>query len=72
VTFILPYFLLLYFRDNSSVSHWLEENDGNLVVQVYSFDSSFIRFAHIPSYKDIIKDFTVKIRTKRGRTKRAK
>lgn len=68
MTFILPYFLLLYFRDNSSVLHWLEEKDENLVVQVYSFDSSFIHFAHIPSNKDIIRDFTVK----KGRAKRAK
>lgn len=69
MTFILPYFLLLYFRDNSSVSHWLEEKEENLVVQVYSFDSSFIPFAYIPSNKDIIRDFTVKIRTKKEEQK---
>lgn len=27
VTLILPYILLLYFRDNSCVSHWLEEKE---------------------------------------------
>lgn len=72
VTFILPYLLLLYFRNNSSISHWLEEKDENLIVQVYSFDSSFIRplplyfFACIPFNKDITRDFSAKIETKKG------
>lgn len=78
MTFILPYFLLLYFRKYSSISHWLEEKDENLIVQVYSFDSYFICprlplfFACIPSNKDITRDFSVKIETRKGKSKKSK